>query len=312
VATLRVFVTISDPELRGFAELAIEFVRGVYRPEVLGELEGVFLTSADPRDLGESEKLAEEILGKTEHARAAEAYRLIRDKLVLGAYYQPKGRWRRRFAIAVLLRADHRSFCTLAHELAHHVTLPRMDELLKAFREDVPEIDELIEAVCERVAVLGAEEQAERLGDRAGEFVREYAADYVAVNYFLLLNTRPVMDEATAKKVWLVVEAGRVGDLFSHPRWLADALDDLLISVYEWRLPKDFTDRLADKVSAALTKVRGQPDLPRFRAAVHSVLEGAVLRWPKEVYMSDPEKYEPLFKDLDREALRRMRVPTLV
>jgi len=296
---LRVFITISDPKLRRTAELALEFVTRSYKDEALEGLEYVFVTSAySPSDREEVAKIAERVLSKG--SLALEAVGLVVKEVTHGAYA-----WREPKAVAVAMRIGAWGLRVLAHEFAHHALRPDLDGLLAALRTELLEVDEL----AARSHASGNEEvikRAEEVRDALARYADEMSAEYVTANYFVLLNTRPVLD---------VVKARRVA-FFDH---FTDILQDVEVrlvrlsetlgeEVEAGRLDKEVADALADLSRSLIRRLyRGRLHGRKFLDALHSIVSAKLKAWPKEVYMTDPRRYEVVLGMPDAEGLKLFR-----
>jgi hypothetical protein len=267
-------ITVSDPDLRGFAETALEFVWAVYKDEVLADLGYVFVTSAYSE--GDARRMVEEAKrGLPEEALAS--VRFVAERYVAGngAYYRRQPKY-----VAIAMAKDMYSFLTLSHEIAHHAFYADTMELTRALRMDVPELDELVMR-----ALMTSEEAEKKAVDLAGWvifFVDEYVAEYVAVNYFQYLHTGPDTDPRDfAEYLALNPITVAYGNL-------ARALDKL-----------EELERYAElrDLARAIARKLEEGELHGFVKAIHTFMSRKVKRWPRDVYLSNPSRYGVLCEE---------------
>jgi hypothetical protein len=292
------FIIISDPELRRFAETALEFIKYVYRDEVLADLDFVFVSSTKRRDLDRMWEEAKRLLPPKEVSLAIEGV----EDVVLFGVGGPMGvcHTDRPKVIAVALeRGRCEDFYVLAHEFAHHVADTYMSELCVALsRDDVPAIGYLAE--------LLSKTEEEELLKFAGEVVRavqEYAPDYVVCNYFLLMNTSLVMDWGRLRDV------DPFDDTIRRVGWyLTRAHLNLKEALMSKKAPADVV-REVDRLGREMLKAAEEFRFPSLDSALHSAVSSKVRRWPKDVYLSDPDRYRPLLEGLPVDKIRWRGVP---
>jgi hypothetical protein len=295
------FITISDPELRRFAETALDFIKSVYRDEVLARLEYVFVTSAYSKsDADEMLRVAGKVLPSRSLAYSTVAGLAEDYEGGGGRYYYLTPRL---LAVSLLRGVD--GFATLAHEFAHHALQDHLDDLIKILREDVPELDQIV-AVALETNDEEVVRMAERVGDAAAYFATEYSAEYAAANYFVLLNTEPVLRSQEVEDVEVFREFGDIS------LGTVVTLKNFEVFVTERKLPEALSGRLAELARATIKKMVHRPDLPKYKSALHSILRSKVSRWPKEVYLSDPRRFDSLFEGLEKDLLRRHGIPMMV
>jgi len=301
IATAEYVITISDPALRGFAETALDFIKSVYRDRVLGELAYVFVSSKSERDLDELKRA----VGAKLPEDGDRLVQVASPPMVSGIYSHEAG--------AVLIKLGSggvHDFWTVAHEFAHHAIYDGRPRLLGALINDVPELDAIVRALFPVIEETRVVRAVEGLGEASFTFAQELATEYATANYFVLLNASPAVSGRDI--MWLRLLPG-FATLDIPSRYLDRALDRLETALHGKGLPTGLVRRCLGLIKAVRGKVRDyKTELAEFRATLHSIMRGKVKRWPKEVYLSNPEKYEILFEGLDREWMREEGVPMMV
>jgi len=279
-----------DPKRYEKARIAIDMLDAVFRDEALAGLRYVVVFDVD--HLGELERFVERVAGPE-----SKLAKMIRERWELlfadGWYARDLG--------MLLCKAfwGFRTLYALAHEFAHHVLRPYEERLVSSFREDLPAVDSVIRELAGLVGTVGwAERWLKEVGDYAVHMASELAADYVAINYFLLLNTSPRADPMEVAEAFPYM-------LFGSAQYWASEVESVAKEV-EWLGKKELAKALRG-LEGEIMRCR----YPRTREVVHSAFAASIRRWPKEVYLSDPRKYETLFEGIDREELRRKGIPVM-
>jgi len=234
---------------------------------------------------------------------AIEAIKHLAESPFVAGYYiriKPK-------TIALSMYKRAKGFRQLVHEFTHHVLEPHRRILARAVRGDLPEIDKLVVKLWE-----SGDEKLVKVSDWVARdtirFACEYATEYVTSNYFVLLNTKPV---ARSRQL--------VGlDLFDSMVFatitadLTEVLERLWVLREERRgLPREEEEELTNLCDVLRANISDEDALPRYISTLHSIFSRAIKAWPKDVYLSDPRRYELLFRDVNWEELRRKGIPVM-
>jgi hypothetical protein len=354
---MRVVYLVETPGLREEAELILDFVTRAVRPpvlEVLGHLFVVERSFDEKRDEELAKKIAEE-LGVPQMWRAV-AEPVLRYTMG-GAYlndYPTEGLYALLWFVerphpgllkdTPWLAHTYQKAISLVHELAHHYMLarqrggePLINELVESFASDT-HMDVVVDAIRMLLSraraewarqrrpanlrlltlLMHCEKAVDEFAYDVAHFVSQLTADYIAVNYFVLLNTRAHQSP---------IELGHIAHTAmatpSHrahePLWqfyerlleLNDILYTLKDSIIEEMLarvlPARDVNRLyeyAEEVGAAVAAEA----LPKYQAAVELVASGMLAEMPLHIYRMSPEKYSNIFKDINWAGLREFGV----
>jgi len=334
---MRVEYLVQRPHLRHYAELAVEFVSRSLKSRVLDALELIFVF--DSR--GVYEEMAS-LVRRFCEAVGEEPCNC--EKLwgtIIEWYTSNESRWysfgahalldNGRGAILWILRdtdtpsVDSDSL-TLFHEVAHHMVLCRgldtAEQVLDALATDsgfAVVFDELNEMLIQPVpkgplAKIEREKLEELIENSKATFTYEglqIAAIYVSVNYFLLLNTRPYLYPSrfeSLSELYAVI----TGPIFNCHA-LAAYIWNTLSNLETFRV----SVRLADAVNAAMRAFKGDVSeeeavaMPNFTATLHSIFVESVRATPKELYLSEPDRYSPVLYGVIWDDVREMGFPAL-
>jgi hypothetical protein len=299
-------------EARWFADVALWFIKNVFKEGWLSTIDCVLVF--DEEGAKEAEDWARSNFPAGSNRMFVSS--LVASRACDGSYVG----WDVREPPTIIARIDYldyRGFEVLVHEFMHHLFTPNDEALLRALRMDVPELDVLVsrleEVVRKWIFRPFAEQELRDFGQDVVKFVREYSSEYAAFNYFVLLNTRPALDP--------IMLGGRVvGSYYAD-----EVVERLSIGLERcwkalesearygiWEEAKKELERMEPVFSRIRLKLFERPELHHFRERVHSLLAGFVERWPKDVYLSSTERFEILFKGLDREWLKEHGVPMMV
>jgi hypothetical protein len=337
---VRVEYFVRAPGARGFAELAIEFASRSLRSDVVGSLSYLAVIEK-PAAVDELRQLVrrvcseaggdEKVCSLTEKAVAGWAESSDSERFSHGTYLTNQ-----RAIIWVLRPAealDFRDSYALFHELGYHMVFVRdaMEQVVTTLGEETRFFNVLdaVEEVASRpprgwrreelVRELGSEAAVEKLWERERQAVAKFvencwlafvycanqmAAMTIAVNYFMLLNTQPY------------TYPNRFALL---PKPLSDATYNCSEIIYKLasglrRLKTIeeilFLERAAGWFSSLDWEKETEP-LPKFSQLMHSIFTSCVAVMPKEVYLSNPQRYGPLFAGLDWDWVREKEIPAL-
>jgi hypothetical protein len=154
--------------------------------------------------------------------------------------------------------------------------------------------------------------------DDVTHFVSQLTANYIAVNYFVLLNTKahqsPISLGCSAHTS-MATPSYRVHE----PLWqfyesllvLNDILYTLRDSIIEEQLTKVLpardVDRLYEHVEEIDTAITAEV-LPNYQKVVELVASEMLAEMPLHIYRRSPEKYSNIFKDINWAGLREFNV----
>jgi hypothetical protein len=297
-------VSAKKPELRRFAQLMIEFVERVFKDDVLADLDYVVLFSTHMDDRWEAYRMAK----RTELAETP-LIGLLKELAKFpitakGIYYGERGCR----TVICMISGEADDTYALAHEMAHHALFDHKHRLVRSFRRDLPEVDELVSK-----AVYLRSEYIDGMVRAADEL----AVNYVVFNHFYCMNTRPatslgqLLSEVGVARYHVDDVIHMLEDWASDVRGLAEKYRAMPLVAIEYR-------NYLKLIEGAIRRVKSLTDLPNLIKTSHSVFAGSVKRWPKDVYLSDPERYGALFtkvisahrRELVFDGLRRKGIPT--
>jgi hypothetical protein len=336
---MRVEYLVQSPHLRRYAELAVEFVSRVLRDSVLNALEYIVVIErrGTYEEIGSLVKRFCEMIG-IEPVNCNEMWSVIVEWLTsddsrlysFGVHTSLGGG---RGAILWILRdtdvpsVDSESFA-LFHEVSHHMVLHRgrdiAEQVLDAlatnsgFAAVFEELDEMrkqpVPKRLKRLANIEREKLNELIESSLSTFIYEglqVAAQYMAVNYFMLLNTRPYPYPARFKQL---------SEFYTVSMWpificyvLASHIWHNVIHMRVYRA----TDRLMTAVETAMKAFKGDVSeekavaMPNFTTLLHSIFMESVRVTPKELYLSEPERYSPILYGVIWDDIRKMGFPAL-
>jgi hypothetical protein len=330
---MRVEYLVQKPHLRRYAELATEFVSRALRSSVLDTLELIVVFDRKSTH----EEMASLV------RRFCEEVGIVPEKCeevwsnIIEWHTSDESKWisfgvhallgNGRGAVLWILRdtrtpsVDSDSL-VLFHEIAHHMMLSRgldtTEQILHALATDsgfaviFEEIDEMLRQPVPKSprAKIESKKLKELIEKSKDTFTYEglqIASIYMSVNYFFLLNTWPYPYPSKFKSLseLYAVTVGPIFDCYVLAAYIWDTINKL----------KTFraSDRLVSAVDAALNAFSEEKDvsMPSFTAALHSIFVESVRETPKELYLSEPERYSPILYGVIWDDVRKMGFPAL-
>lgn len=201
---------------------------------------------------------------------------------------------------------SYRMLLRVAHEVAHHVLWKWAVPLMTTASRELGEAGEIVRMVVGEPNPWWPERwPAGPLGDFAHAFlqtVMELGADYMAFNYFLLLNTTPAIDVTDVLRKPLAYYSSAPAAVSHFGRGAKEVAH---------RLAASGMGRAADLVSSLFEKLEGAGvRMPALTGHLHLVASGCFRWWPKIICtLLEEGRYDHLFDGFPRDELRRQGVP---
>jgi hypothetical protein len=354
---MRVVYLVETPEHREEAELILDFVTRAVKPSVLEALDYLFIIERsfdESRDVNLAKRIAESI-DEPQLWKALE--KPVLEYITNGIYFEDypiQGL----SAVLWFVEKPHpgllqdtpwlvytyQRMASLVHELAHHHILtrqssgePLLNKLVESFASDthidvvVSLIRELLHRTREYWArqrrpanlrlltqLMHCEKATDSFVDDVTHFVSQLTANYIAVNYFVLLNTKAHQSPISLGHIAhtsMATPSYRVHE----PLWqfyesllnLNDILYTLRDSIIEEQLTKVLpardVDRLYEHVEEIDTAITTEV-LPNYQKVVELVASEMLAEMPLHIYRRSPEKYSNIFKDINWAGLREFDV----
>jgi len=318
---MRVEYLIQKPHLRRYAELVVEFVTRVLRSDVLNTLGGVVVVDerGSEGETVDAVLKACQMVGVSEFwcpvsmvkywQESGDSLRYSFGSLILRGVEKPVIMWVIRNTDTPIIGSDG---YTLFHEFSHFMMY--MHGLLESMATVLAEDSMFGIIIEELVNLMHSSSSLEK--DVLKELIRvlklafvqgsdEVAADYIASNYFVLLNTHPYPYPARLAKL------SRLGICMFYWPILCEAVERVktMIEVKGYRISPRFAEAIERAISA-FCKME-QVKMPRFVELLHSIFMESVRITPKELYLQEPERYSPIFYGIDWDAARGMGFPAL-
>jgi hypothetical protein len=345
---------VSSQSAREAAERKLSFVEECVRRDVLGSLSYLVVAERSydrSRDVELARRIAEAIgeAGLLEEiANATTTYTwngaYIKNRRTIIIWFVDKGHpdilkntpW---------IAHPYYKMDALVHEIAHHYimntrtgtkpTLLILEELLLLDTDLAPLLDKisnLLHEAGERAMRAKDEEMLEKVNKVYNaltrftfdliDFVNELTAEYIATNYFVLLNTK-----AHQSPIWLgdrAVSSVKTRSRAHEPLWglyrtlkiFQELLFTLSVRIIEIKM-KDVLTKLSEsniitpheantlswQVDDIEFKALATEVLPRYQHEVERIASEMLEKMPLDVYRRNPEKYGKLFKDIDWSSL---------
>jgi hypothetical protein len=328
---MRVEYLVQSPHLRRYAELAVEFISRVLRSDVLNALGAVVVIDerTTESDTIDAVRKACQIVNVSEYGcpylEVKKWYDLGAARLhSFGIYLYV--RVEKPVIMWVLRNTKAPTVCgesyVLFHEVGHFMvrTLGAVEPVMMALAEDsmfgivVEELRALVHLLpyhaTEPLLAISEKEELKELVRFLGlMFVwaaDEAVADYIATNYFVLLNTYPYPYPARLAKL------SKLG-IRCHTAYtaLCDTAEriDGVVKVKKYRLNPRFAKAIGHMTSTfcKMEQVR----MPRFVELAHNIFTSCVAVTPKELYLSEPERYSPILYGVIWDDVREMGFPAL-
>jgi len=334
-----------SPGARRFAELAIEFVSKalsadsrarlryivvVEKPQSIDELRDRLSIACD---IIEVDKFTCEMMAiETSEWVSSGNWRIASYGMYVGG---PQ-----RAIIWILRPAEHLSYAdsfVLYHELGHFIIISTGNEISVAealnddtgFYQFLDTIKSLVKQPLSEdtkkilAELIGSETRVEKLREKEasklissviiaeysfGMCAHELAATTIGANYFLLLNTQPY------------TYPNRFALLPPPINYSHTACNDMINKLRADLLSLKTFDTLSYAVRLtkysrtwfyAVGDEKAVGELPRFSQVVHKAFVSATEAMPKQVYLSNPDRYAPLFRGIDWDFIKSLGIPVM-
>jgi hypothetical protein len=304
-------VSISDPNIRKAYDLSIEFINKVYKKSFLDTIDYVIVTTTSSKDLRETaEKIKKLGFPEIFQWLLTECF-FATGSAGYGAYV-PKDFPPDSPPYSTVFVCSGKEgvflFMITAHEHVHHLFELNKVEIVKAFfRTELSEIVPIVD-LFPPDAIETVESQLDDLVSKLNEFV----ADYITYNYFLLLNTKPLLDH----RVIL-----RMGDLLPYKSnyfaWFYTGVSDFIKILWDIAyktkivFPRKEDIVILRKTRRKFEYVDELTDLEKFRNYLHEIFKENIVAMPRDVYLSDPERYKPIYTDAKWDEMKKRDVAVM-
>jgi hypothetical protein len=340
------FVAVS-PAARRFAELAIEFVSNVLSADSRARLRYIVVVEMPQSidelrdrlsiacDIIEVDKFTCEMMAiDTSEWVSSGNWRIASYGMYVYDHNQ------QRAVIWILRPAEHLSYAdsfTLYHELGHFIITSTGNQIsvAEALNDDTGfyQLLDTIKSLAKQplsedakkilAEIIGSERNVERLREKEadklissvvvaslsfGMCAHELAATTIGANYFLLLNTKPYTYPNRFALLPPPINFAHTScnDMISKLRTDLLSLktfDTLSYAVRLTKYSRTWFYAVGDE------KVVGE--LPRFSQVVHKAFVSATEAMPKHVYLSNPDRYAPLFRGIDWDFIKSLEIPVM-
>jgi len=308
-------VSISDPNIRKTYDLSIEFINKVYKKNFLDTIDYVIVTTPSEKDTFETHEKTKR-LGLSETVVSLDVFiaRCIAYSGHIGyGAYIPKGLPPDYSPHTIVFicceRGDVFMLTLFAHEFVHQLFELNKKKFLKGFfdtelAEIIPIIDLFPPDVIERVR----DQLVEHFMWKFDEFV----ADYITYNYFLLLNTKPLLDHRVILRMGdLLPYKGNYFTLFYAGA--SDFIKTLWDVAYETKIVFSRKEdiNMLRKIRRKFEYIDELTDLKKFRSYLHEIFKENIVMMPRDVYLSDPERYKPIYTDAKWDEMKKRDVAVM-
>jgi len=301
---------IDDDELKRLAQKALNFVTASLQESFINSIYAVLILDRQHVD-----QAASDARGISE--LAYNAIKQLHSEKVNGKYVPGNRR-----VVAVAVDKDRPNFsnlATLAHELGHAITENSMDDIYWEFLCDVDDYDKAMYRARMWARAYGDDRLREAVDNAAGNLMWsvlwQVAAEYIAINYYVLLNTSPRLSIGRVielVKTWhpMYYRLFRVMKYIIEYTMVDKFSSELVYAILESRLAPDIKEELANLIdNADIALWQGRHPLTRTAEAIRKSYVTVVRRMPKDVFIEHRSEYEELLKGIDINKLRADGIP---
>jgi hypothetical protein len=301
---------IDDAEMKRLAQKALNFVTATLRESLLNNIYAVLVFDRQHVDQAVSEAMN---IDERTHNSIKQFYsEKVGGKYICGD----------RKVVAVAVDKDAPNFAILnrfAHEFGHAITENSMDDIYWEFLGDVDDFDKAMYRAKMWARVYDDKDLEEALHRIAGNLMWrvlwQIAAEYISLNYYILLNTSPRLSIGRIMELMRTKHAV-YWNLFVTMNYIIEHdmcekfTSELNYAIEVSKLAPDIKNELQSLIidtDVALWK--GMYPLTRTVEAIHKAYMSVARKMPKDVFIENRSEYEELLKGLDINKLRADGVP---
>jgi len=301
---------IDDAEMKRLAQKALNFVTATLQESFINNIYAVFVFDRQHVDQVVSE-------ARNIDEYTANAIKQFYSKEIGGKYVHSD-----RKVVAVVIDRDEPNFeiiRRLAHEFGHAITENSMDEIYWAFLDDVDNFDRAMYHARMWAKVYNDKELEDVVHRVAGNLMWrvlwQIAAEYISLNYYILLNTSPrlsigrIMELMRTKHTvywYLFGVMNHIIEIDMCEKFSCELNYAIDVSKLPPAIKNEIQSLIVD-TDVALWK--GKYPLTRTVEAIHKAYIRVVRKMPKDVFIENRSEYEELIKGIDINRLRVDGVP---
>jgi len=284
---MKAVCVVRDAKIRLHYERVLEYVRKVFRPEILKTLDTVYIVDRDLlRD--EEDQLAYEI-----------------PREILNALKMSNSLYRRDPSPIIAIRYDpelpgYEITLNVIHEVLHHAVNMYLDEVKEAAEQCVPELRKVRSDVTNMrgfltpLLVSCIDVWLEKVFELC---FYELLVEYITVNYFALFETtpRPITEVSSAAREYRL---NLLKDIWMRCKDAAGKLHQCCEEMAEEDLCKELRE-----LSSKFLRVEPPRELDCVVRSVHETLRKVFGRCPREVFTDSRERWKTLYGGLPEKLL---------
>jgi hypothetical protein len=301
---------IDDDELKRLAQKALNFVKASLQESFINSIYAVLVFDRQHVDQAVSE-------ARNIDEHTANTFKQFYSEKIGGKYVCGD-----RKVVAVAIDKGEHNFSILnkfAHEFGHAITENSMDYIYLEFLSDVDNFDKAMYRArmwARAYSDKGLEDEVYRVaGNLIWHVLWQIAAEYISLNYYILLNTSPRLSIGRIMEL-MITKHTVYWDLFGIMNYIIEHYmcekftSELYYAIEVSKLAPDIKSELQSLIidtDVALWK--GMCPLTRTVEAIHKAYTSVVRKMPKEVFMENRSEYEELIEGIDINRLRADGVP---